>query len=52
MSPSPERFEPICGVNGKPLNSVAMPFNCQPPDQILLRRAERQFVARRDTGLW
>src|SRR5205814_6057559 len=30
VSPSPEIFAPICGVNGKPLNSVVISFNCQP----------------------
>ena len=31
VSPSPERFEPITGVNGNPLSKVRIPFNCQPP---------------------
>src|SRR6266566_3267618 len=31
VSPSPDRFAPITGVKGKPLSSVAIPFNCQPP---------------------
>src|SRR6185437_448424 len=31
VSPSPDRFDPVCGVNEKPLNNVAIPFNCQPP---------------------
>src|SRR5437667_12476567 len=29
--PSPERLEPSSGVNGKPVNIVAIPFTCQPP---------------------
>src|ERR1700677_1541777 len=29
--PSPDRFDPSNGVNGKPLSSVAIPFTCQPP---------------------
>src|SRR5438046_994610 len=28
--PSPDRLVPICGVKGKPLNNVAIPFSCQP----------------------
>src|SRR5205823_1662693 len=28
--PSADRFDPICGVNGKPLNSAVIPLNCQP----------------------
>src|SRR5262249_54881986 len=28
--PSPDRFAPIWGVKGNPLNRVVMPFNCQP----------------------
>ena len=58
VSPSPERFEPNCGVNGKPLSSVAIPFNCQPPISFPSRRiaeqaalSERQFITRRDAGL-
>ena len=30
MSPSPERFDPTCGVNGNPLSSVVIRFTCQP----------------------
>ena len=30
VSPSPDQFEPIWGVKGKPLSKLAMPFNCQP----------------------
>ena len=26
----PERLDPVCGVIGNPLSSVAIPFNCQP----------------------
>src|SRR5262244_3450828 len=29
--PSADWFEPICGVNGKPLSSVVIPLNCHPP---------------------
>src|SRR5437660_3362894 len=32
--PSPDRFEPSCDVNGKPLNKVVIPFNCQPPSSL------------------
>jgi hypothetical protein len=35
VSPSPDRFEPITGVNGKPLKKVAIPFNCQPSISLL-----------------
>ena len=60
VSPSPERFEPICGVNGKPLSRVAMPFNCQPPTSLAAAplvlpssacRAERQLIAAGNAGL-
>src|SRR5262245_44164652 len=34
VSASPDRFEPICGVNGKPLNSVTMVLNCHPPNSL------------------
>src|ERR1700685_3605929 len=30
VSPSPERFEPTCGVNGNPLSSVVIRLTCQP----------------------
>src|SRR5262249_5896843 len=29
--PSPDRFAPTCGVNGKPLSNVVMTFSCHPP---------------------
>ena len=29
--PQPERFEPTCGVTGKPLSNVAIPLSCHPP---------------------
>src|SRR5437870_3359049 len=35
--PSPDLFEPSCGVNGKPLNNVVIPFNCQPPISLFVR---------------
>src|SRR6516162_8367492 len=31
VSPVPEVFAPTCGVKGKPLCAVTMPFHCQPP---------------------
>src|SRR5215468_8520446 len=31
VSPLPDRFEPTCGVIGKPLLTVKMLFHCQPP---------------------
>src|SRR4051812_7860734 len=30
MLPSLDRFEPNCGVNGKPVNNVAIAFTCHP----------------------
>src|ERR1039458_10595378 len=46
VSPSPERFEPIWGVNGKPLNNVAIPSSCHPPmsaSWIRLRPADQRL---------
>src|SRR5712691_7626694 len=31
VSPVPEVFAPTCGVKGKPLCAVTIPFHCQPP---------------------
>src|SRR5437899_8779096 len=31
VSPVPETFAPACGVNGKPLIALKIPFHCQPP---------------------
>src|ERR1700722_16871863 len=30
VSPSPDRFDPICGVNGNPSSSETIVLNCQP----------------------
>ncbi len=45
MSPSPERFDPIKGVKGKPERNVPMPFTCQ-PEMNLLSTRETSFSQR------
>src|ERR1700730_8664715 len=37
VSPVPDVFAPTCGVNGKPLCAVIMPFHCQPPISLSAR---------------